>query len=107
MGPNKKNDDELILRVYLGDGESQFSAYLLSFQVKTVELHRCSTNIIRKIDTTYLEVPSAMSPQPIPFDFSGNMTTDLLGYRYDNNPDKKLTLWKNIYNPESDVLFEV
>ncbi|CAG8483179.1 5282_t:CDS:10 [Paraglomus brasilianum] len=82
MGPNKKNDDELILRVYLGDGESQFN-------------------------TTYLEVPSAMSPQPIPFDFSGNMTTDLLGYRYDNNPDKKLTLWKNIYNPESDVLFEV
>ncbi|CAG8492968.1 10051_t:CDS:10 [Paraglomus occultum] len=82
MGPNTKSTDELILRVYLGDGSSQFN-------------------------TTYLKVPSAMSPQPIPFDFSGNMTTDLLGYRYDNNPDKKLSLWKNIYNAESDVLFEV
>ncbi|KAG9301641.1 hypothetical protein G9A89_016711 [Geosiphon pyriformis] len=84
MGQKDPPKGELFMRVYIGNGKDTF-------------------------DQVYLEVPSAMSPQPIPFDYAGNMTTDLLGYVYHNNSDMKLSIWKNLYGPERKTgnLFEV
>ncbi|CAG8433014.1 6316_t:CDS:10 [Ambispora gerdemannii] len=84
MGQRYKADKELFMRVYLGNGDDAF-------------------------DENYLLIPSAKTSQPIPFDYSGNMTTDLLGYMYENNDESKLSLWKNLYGSEVQTgdLFEV
>ncbi|CAG8632582.1 12385_t:CDS:10, partial [Ambispora leptoticha] len=82
--PKNNADEEILMRVYLGNGNDAF-------------------------DENYIKIPSAKTSQPIPFDYNGNMTTDLLGYMYENNDESGLFVWKNLYGPEVQTgdLFEV
>ncbi|RUS28626.1 hypothetical protein BC938DRAFT_481655 [Jimgerdemannia flammicorona] len=84
-------DSEILMRVYLGNGNDSFGAYI-GFS-----------------DSEYINVHSARKAQPIPFDANGDMKTDLVGYRFGDDAPT-VSVWKNLADPKTPnkgMLFDV
>ncbi|KAK9767766.1 hypothetical protein K7432_002149 [Basidiobolus ranarum] len=77
---NPAKDEDLLMRLYLGNGENEFSQ-------------------------SYTTLPSATLAQPIALDYDGNMRTDLIGYPSDK--PTQLSIWKNTVTNDPAKLFEV
>jgi integrin alpha FG-GAP repeat containing protein 1 len=97
--PDSPSDEELVMSVWLGQGNGAFSRSLTRYS-SSLPTDRIAT-------AGPLPVPSATLSQPLAFDANGDMKVDLLGYPYiKGERSPTLRLWKNVYDasvPDNSV----